>query len=409
MDMKSEALPPTGPDGAELDARLARFRAAMDSDHRDWDTAVIIGKVNQYYFTGTMQDAVLLIGRDGRRAYFVRRSFERAAEESPVDVREMDSYRDAASAYGGQLGVTYIEGDAMPCAMLERLQKYFNMSKTGSLEHTLRSVRAVKSPYELQWVRESGRLHHRLLTECVPAMLREGMSEAELVGLTLARMMELGYQGVTRFFMFQAENTGGQFAFGENSLYPSNFNGPGGYRGYGASAPVGGNPGRKLKKGDLVFVDIAFAVNGYHTDKTQLYLFGANPPDEALRIHRACIDVMRRAAGRLKPGEIPSRVWDDCVEHLPAALRDGFMGYGRRCVKFLGHGVGLHVDEYPVITGGFDKPLESDTVIALEPKKGLAGVGLLGVEDTYVTSPDGGVCVTGGYNAPDGGADIMVI
>ena len=77
-------------------------------------------------------------------------------------------------------------------------------------------------------------------------------------------------------------------------------------------------------------------------------------------------------------------------------LRQGFMGFGNQCVKFLGHGVGLHIDELPVIASGFDEPLEEGMVIALEPKKGVAGVGMLGVEDTYVVAPDGGRCVTGG-------------
>jgi Xaa-Pro aminopeptidase len=71
--------------------------------------------------------------------------------------------------------------------------------------------------------------------------------------------------------------------------------------------------------------------------------------------------------------------------------------------KFLGHGVGLFVDEVPVIANGFDKPLEKNTVIALEPKKGIEGVGVVGVEDTYVVEEQGGRCITGG------GRDIIVV
>ncbi|MCL2083746.1 MAG: M24 family metallopeptidase [Oscillospiraceae bacterium] len=385
------------PELQELDGRLARFREAMGRVCPDWDNAVIVSTINQYYFTGTMQDGILLIGRDGRREYFVRRSHERASDESPLEtVHPMESYRDAAAVYGADLGVTYIEGEAMPYAMLERLKRCFKIDKTGSMEHVARSVRAVKSPFELRWSEESGRLHRLLLTRDVPALLREGMSEAEMVGQTLERMAALGYQGVTRFFMYHVENICGMFGFGENSLYPTAFNGPGGNKGCCAAVPAGGDPGRRLKKGDLVFVDIAFGVNGYHTDKTQLYTFGAKPPEEAVLIHRACMDVQRRAAERLRPGEIPSRIWRDCIETLPDILKNGFMGYGRQCVKFLGHGVGLHVDELPVIAEGFDEPLAADMVVALEPKKGLAGFGMLGAEDTYIVSPDGGRCITGG-------------
>jgi Xaa-Pro aminopeptidase len=83
---------------------------------------------------------------------------------------------------------------------------------------------------------------------------------------------------------------------------------------------------------------------------------------------------------------------------------DCFMGVDKRHrVKFLGHGVGLHIDEFPVIARGFDEPLEENMVLALEPKKAVPGIGMAAVEDTYVVTPEGGRCVTGG------GRDIIVV
>ncbi|MCL2462425.1 MAG: Xaa-Pro peptidase family protein [Defluviitaleaceae bacterium] len=390
----------------ELDRRRAAFCRAMSAAFPEWDTALIVGKVNQYYFTGTMQDALLLIRKDGGLSYFARKSFERAKAESPLGparVFPMNSYRDAAQAVDPCLGNTYIEGDTITYAMLERLQKHFHMAKTGNLDYVLRSLRAVKSPYELYWIEKSGAAHNKLLAEDVPALLREGMSEADFAGELFDRMTRRGYQGVSRFSRFQTEIVMGQFGFGENSIYPCSFDGPGGCKGGGAAVPVSGDPARRLKKGDLVFVDIGFGVNGYHSDKTQVYMFGGKPSDEAAQIHRACMDAQRSAAERLAPGGIPSRIYRDCADSLPDVLRQGFMGYGADCVKFLGHGVGLHIDEFPVIAQGFDEPLEANMAVALEPKKGLKGVGMLGVEETYIVESGGGRCVTGGAR------DIIVI
>jgi Xaa-Pro aminopeptidase len=84
-------------------------------------------------------------------------------------------------------------------------------------------------------------------------------------------------------------------------------------------------------------------------------------------------------------------------------FKRNFMGFGNRQVKFLGHGLGLHVDELPVIAEGFDDPIEENMVFAVEPKKGLKDVGLVGAEDTYIVTKDGAKCITGG------GCDIIEV
>jgi Xaa-Pro aminopeptidase len=222
------------------------------------------------------------------------------------------------------------------------------------------------------------------------------MSEAEFLGELSAEMFRLGYQGLARFHQMQAELTAGQVGFGSNSLYPSYFDGPGGMKGGGPAAPLGAGETR-LKRGDAVFVDIGFGINGYHTDKTQVYFFGAEPPGCFKKAHQFCIDIQRRAAERLVPGEIPSKIYQDITASLGEDGLDCFMGVdNNHRVKFLGHGTGLNVDELPVIAKGFDEPLEENMVIALEPKKGVPPIGLAGVEDTYIVKAGGALCVTGG-------------
>lgn len=380
----------------ELDERRERFVRAMTQAHPDWNTALFVGKVNQYYFTGTMQDAVLLIFRGGEYAYYVRKSFERAGEESPLTVRPMNSYRDIANDGYATLGRTFIEADSIPYGMVERMRNYLQMDCACALDAVIGEVRSDKSPYELYWIGNSGRLHDRLLTEVVPGLLREGMSETELAGEVFLEMLRLGHQGLARFNQYQTEIVAGQLGFGVSSLYPTSFDGPGGALGICAAAPVAGSPDRKLKKGDLVFVDIGFGVNGYHSDKTQVYHFGGSPAPETLAAHRMCMDVQSRAADMLKPGAIPSEIYRSALSALTANQLRNFMGYGNRAVKFLGHGVGLHIDELPVIALGFNAPLRENMVISLEPKKGVPGVGMVGVEETFLVTPDGGKCLTGG-------------
>ncbi len=388
----------------ELDTRLERFCYAMNNDHPEWETALIFSRVNQYYFTGTMQDGLLVIKSDGQMFYFVRRSFERARDESPVDsLYPMSSYRDAAAVIGGSLGHTFVEKEIMTLAILERLSRAFHSETINALDKTVLMVRSIKSPYELHWMEESGKVHCEFLEAAVPSLLKEGISEAELVGDMFSAMVRCGYHGVSRFSMFQTEMVVGQVAFGENSLCPTSFDGPGGASGISPAVPLLGSRERTLKKGDLVFVDIGFGMEGYHSDKTQVYCFKKQPADEILAAHRSCIDVQRRLAGLLQPGAVPEDIYNTVLSELDDDFKQNFMGFGGRQAKFFGHGIGLHVDECPVIANGCKDPLVENMALALEPKKGIPGFGMVGVEDTFIVTPEGGRCITGG------GRDIIVV
>jgi Xaa-Pro dipeptidase len=380
----------------ELNDRMQRFRACMDAENRNWELAAIFGRVNQYYFTGTMQDGVLLIPRDGRAVFCVRRSYERACAESLFpDIRPMKGFRDAAPAVPGTRETIHVDAEVVPLALLGRFRKYFPCREVAAMDSQALHVRAVKSAYELAIMERAGAIHRRVLEEEVPELLREGVSEAEFGCDLYALMVREGHQGVVRFGMFNADIAVGQMGFGANSIYPTSFDGPGGCLGIGPAAPVLGSRERKLRKGDLVFVDIGFAVEGYHTDKTMVYMFGGPLPDEVIAIHRRCVEIQHHLATRIRPGAIPSEIYSNVMDGLASEFLQNFMGFGDRRANFLGHGVGLQIDEMPVLAEGFDEPLVAGMVLALEPKKGIPGVGMVGIEDTFVIGPEGGRSITG--------------
>jgi Xaa-Pro aminopeptidase len=235
------------------------------------------------------------------------------------------------------------------------------------------------------------------MEERVPTMLREGVSEAELACELYSLLVREGHQGTVRFGMFNVDIAVAQLGFGENSLYPTSFDGPGGCVGISPAAPVLGSRERKLHKGDLVFVDVGCALEGYHTDKTMVYVFGGSLPDEVVAVHRRCVEIELDLASRLKPGAIPSMIYAEVMGKLDAEFLKNFMGFGNRRANFLGHGVGLQIDEPPVIAEGFDEPLVAGMTLALEPKKGVAGLGMVGSENTYVATPTGGRSITGSH------------
>ena len=384
---------------SELLGRMNRFRARMAVEQPNWELAAFLGRINQYYFTGTMQDGVLLVPRDGEAVFWVRRSFERAGDESLfADIRPMKSFRDAAAAMPKAAArVLHLETELVPLALARRFQKHFPCQELAALDAPIAGVRAIKSPYELAIMERCGAMHRRVMEEKVPAMLREGMSEAEFACDLYSLLVREGHQGTVRFGMFNVDVAVAQLGFGENSIYPTSFDGPGGCLGVGPAAPVLGSRDRKLRNGDLVFLDFGCAMDGYHTDKTLVYMFGRALPAKVKALHRHCVELEARLAGLLKPGAIPLEIYARTMESLSPEFLKNFMGFGRRRANFLGHGVGLQIDEPPVLAEGFDEPLAGGMVLALEPKKGVPGVGMVGSENTYLVTPEGGRSLTGNH------------
>jgi len=381
---------------AELELRLDRFIRQMDKDNPGWEMCIIVSKVNQYYFTGTMQDGILVIPKIGRPILWVRRAYQRAVDESSFsDIFPMNSFHDAAAYYPSLPDIVHTETRVLTVDLYSRLAKHFSFKKALSLDNQISLVRAVKSDFEIELLTESGKIHQHVLKDIVPTLLVEGVSEKNFFGELYNEMIKAGYHGISRFSMFETECIMGQVGFGENSVYPHFFNGPGGQKGLNAAVPGIGDEKRFLKKGDLVFVDIGCGYQGYHTDCTNTYVFNGELPKKAVDAHKRCVELRERIVARLKPGEIPSKIYSEIMESLDAKFLSFFMGMNGNQVKFLGHGVGLHVDEFPVIAKGFDMPLEENMVLAIEPKCAIKGVGTVGVEDTFFVTKSGGKCLTG--------------
>jgi len=389
-----QAIVPAG----ELESRMRRFRARMDVANPGWGIAVILSKINLFYFTGTMQDAMLIVPGDGDPVLWVRRSYERAVDESEFpEIRQMRSYRDAAATMAKIPETVWLETEHVPLAAYGRLQKHFPFRAVRDVDAEVLRIRAVKSPYEIGFAEEAGAIHRRVLEDLVPGIIREGMSEAEFSSELYSLMMQEGHHGIVRFGMSEAEIVLGLIGFGESSIYPTFLDSPGGNAGLSPAVPLLGSRERKLAAGDLIFCDVGCGYHGYHTDKTMTYVFRGSLPEETVAIHRQCVRIQDAIAPLLRPGAIPSEIYATITSGLGPDFLENFMGFGNRKVQFLGHGIGLEIAENPVIAKGFDEPLQEGMVIALEPKKGIPGIGMVGTENTYVVTDKGGRSITGNH------------
>jgi len=379
----------------ELTSRMKRFRARMDKTRPGWEMAAITGKIPLYYFTGTMQDSLLLIPQDGDAVFWVRQSYERAVDESLfAHIRRMKSYRDIAVEMKTFPQTLWLETERVPIAQLQRMQKHLQFRDVKAVDDQVGAVRAVKSRYELSLMEHAGKIHRHVLEDLVPGMLKEGIDEVTFGCDLYSLMVKEGHQGIIRFGRFN-EMVLGQIGFGISSICPICVDTPGGVSGMHPSVPQMGSRDRKLRAGDLVVIDIGCGYKGYQTDKTLSYTFGGSIPEHAIEDHFRCVEIQDKLASMLKPGAIPQEIYRTIMAGLEPEFLSTFMGSGKHKVRFLGHGVGLWIDELPVIAEGFDEPLEEGMILALEPKKGIPDVGLVGIENTFAVTPQGGRSLTG--------------
>ncbi|MBW2566835.1 MAG: aminopeptidase P family protein, partial [Deltaproteobacteria bacterium] len=383
----------------EIFSRISRLqRELVDAG---LDGAIIPDGINMFYYTGTLQNGVLFVPADGDPLFFIRRSFERAKKETPLKaVLRFTELLPTVDSYGYQVGTLGVDETTVAVSIFKKLSAAFPKTVFEDISLRLSMIRSVKSEYEIGLIREAGK-RHKVIYDHIPGIIREGMTEWELgsaihahmlkpgiirEGMTEwelgsaihAHMLKLGYTGLGRLAAFNTEFFAGVISFGESGNYPSASVGPDGLVGLSPAFPFLGGA-KRLIKSEIAFIDTGFAYQGYFTDKTRIFVLNSLS-QTAADAHKICVDIQEAVRRRLKPGAIPSEIFSEVyqTEVVSRNFEEHFMGFGSNQVLFLGHGIGLVIDEFPVIAGRIDSPLQENMIIAVEPKKGIAGIGLVG-------------------------------
>jgi Xaa-Pro aminopeptidase len=381
----------------EIFHRISRLQQALAA--RSLNGTMILDGVNMFYYTGTIQNGVLFVPTGGEPALFIRRSLERAEKETPlktlVRIRGLGALPGWLQSHGYPTARLGLNEATLPVSIFKRISEIFPQGAFEDMSLSLSMIRSVKSDYEVGLIREAGR-RHKVLYDHIPGMIREGMTEWELGSAIHGRMLKLGYTGVARLATYNSELFAGVISFGESGNYPTASVGPGGLVGLSPAFPFLGGA-RRLREGDTIFVDTGFAHEGYFTDKTRVFALG-HPNESAVAAHKICLDIQEAVRSRLRPGAVPSEMFEEVyrTEVMERKFEENFMGFGDNQVPFLGHGIGLVIDEFPAISTKTGVPLKKNMVLALEPKKGLKDIGMVGVENTFLVTEQGGEKLTPG-------------
>lgn len=372
----------------ELDQRLSRLQAHLAQ--AGLAGALLHGATNLFYFSGTAQQGHLWVPAAGEPLLLIRRVLERARAESALDrIEPLTSLKGLAECLGevgaGPIGM---ELDILPVTLFEGYQRALPGVKVADVGAAIRAIRAVKSPYEVDRIRTAARAADATLRETVAA-LRPGMTELELSAVAEAAERRHGFQGVVRW----RASTGFECPWvhllaGESALAFSFADTPFGGEGLTPAAPYGAGR-RVIEPGMPICLDYPTAVDGYIHDQTRTLAIGPLSP-ELTQAYGVCQAIMAMIEAEVRPGMTGEQVWDRCLALArEAGLEEQFMGYGENRVRFVGHGVGLELDELPVLAPRQQMALAEGHVIAVEPKFFFPGQGAVGLENTYLVTSTG--------------------
>lgn len=386
---------------AEVQDRVARLRKHLVELCPEANGMLLFSRIAVYYLSGAWVNGLLWLPLDGEPVLFCRRGFERAEMDSPLStILEYKSYsqiskllQECGAPLGEKVGV---EMAGLPWSMGEMLKSRLPGVELLPADLALHQTRAVKTKWELRKMRLAGERHNAAL-RTLAGRIHPGMTEREISLAVWKVYYEHGHQGMMRMQNPGEEIFLGHISAGDSGNYPGAFDGPLGVRGEHPALPFPGYAGKVWQRTEPLAVDCGFCLEGYHTDKTLVYWAEEGVvSEEADRAQDFCLQIQEYLASRLTPGAVLAKLYRDCVKiALQNGLAEGFMGLGRNKVGFLGHGIGLAIDEWPVIAPSFETPLEENMVLALEPKLGIPGLGMVGVENTFVVTPKGGECLTG--------------
>ncbi len=371
--------------------RLSRVRAALDGKA---DAVLLRDNANIYYVCGRVFSGYVYIPavEDAQPIYFVRRPNHLAGEQ--VDLIRKPEEIPAILARRGLKapGCIALELGALSFDAATRLMKVFGDAEVVDATPVMRCARAVKTPYEIEKLKASGR-KQTLIYERIPKLYREGMTDVELQ-IEIERALRLeGCLGQFRVAGDEMELFMGNVLTGDNADNPSPYDFAMGGAGLDPSIPVGAN-GSMIRPHKPVMVDVNGNFTGYMTDMTRCYSDGE--PEELTRKANECSRRICRELAQLgRPGAEAKALYKRAVEIAEEeGFGPNFMGY-RSHAGFVGHGVGIEVNELPVIAPRSRDVLEAGNVIALEPKFVLPGIGAVGIENTYVVRADGPMeCIT---------------
>ncbi|MCX5893606.1 MAG: Xaa-Pro peptidase family protein [Deltaproteobacteria bacterium] len=352
----------------KFERRINRLQAALRE--RDLAGAILFYSRDIYYYTGTSQPAYLVVLPDDYRL-LIRRGYEIARRESGLAADRIQDGRKPQAMLarlfpgpgaGEKVGT---ELDMLTVPHAEGLSRALGGRQLVDLSAAVLQQRMVKDAGEIESITNACaaiQAGHLAAVSC----LRAGLSELELAAAVENAQRLAGHEGC--FFMRTTDfvMSRGPLASGPNLRHTSGtlFT----LSGAGLSRAVSTGPSRRIiKRGDLVLVDIPACVEGYHADQSRTYAVG-QAPARALDLFGSLREIADHLIGCLRPGLTAGEAFALAqARAVELDLGEAFMAFASGAkAHFVGHGIGLELNEPPLLARHGDTVLQEGMVLAIE-------------------------------------------
>ena len=368
----------------ELELKWRRIQQAMRQEEADG--CLLTMNMNLYYVSGQVFNGYFYLPAEGRPYWFVKRLTVPETNQvhvirKPEQMPEL--FRDLNLAMPRKL---LLEEDELSYNECIRLQHVFRAEATGNASALIRHIRMIKTPWEIEQMRISARRHEAVYRE-IPACYRPGMRDIELQIEIEKRMRMHGSLGYFRAFGSNMDIFMGSILAGENAEVPSPFDFALGGSGIDASCPLGAN-GTPLKEGTAIMVDMAGNYTAYMTDMTRVFSVG-HLTELAYRAHQTALLIESEIENIARPGTPCAELYEIAAKITESQRLGAYFMGTKQQAKFVGHGIGIQINELPVLTPRSKDMLEPNMVFALEPKYVIPGIGAVGIENSFLVTETG--------------------
>ena len=261
----------------------------------------------------------------------------------------------------GRIGIDHF---GIPLTIYEKIGSFLPEAKLQPASSFFRYVRMIKTPGEIQRLRESATLNEQAINTMLRAA-KPGVKESELAGIYKGEVARAGGQV---YWMHMAVSRGGNFPAIKEKV---------------------------LQKGDVFRVDMGCSINGYHADVCKSGCVGAEPTAEHRKRYDAVQAGVLKSVEALKPGARPQDLYETMVQGVRAAGIPNYSNF------FLGHTIGLEAREFPFLIGPAEEvddpflpnttniPMEPGMTVNLEASSHEVGWGTVQVEYTLAVTDSG--------------------